>query len=68
MARGDIYEDYDEIEADAQKDRVGDGLVILTTLVLLLAFFMIQKAMNDHHERGMFAEDKPGPVDEAPVE
>ena len=52
MAR-DVYEDYDEIQADAAKDKIGDGLVIVTTIVLLLGFFMIQKAMSDHYNVGM---------------
>lgn len=57
MAR-DIYEDYDELEASAQKDTVAGGMVIITTLVLLLACWMIQRALADHFNEGMFADKK----------
>ena len=63
MAR-DVYEDYDAIEAEAQKDKVGDGLVIMTTLILILAFFMIQSALADHFDQGMLADKN----SEAPAE
>lgn len=55
MAR-DVYEDFDEIQAEAGKDRVADGLVIVTTLLLLLGLFMIQRALADHFQAGMLAD------------
>ena len=59
MAR-DIYEDHDEVE-EAPKDGLGTGLIIMTTILLLLALFTIQTAMKDHFNEGMFA-DKTAPA------
>ena len=54
MAR-DIYEDHDEV-SEAPRDGLGNGLVILTTLVLLAACFFMQKALGKHYNAGMFAD------------
>ena len=56
MAR-DIYEDHDEVGGDA-KDPVATILVVLSTLTLLLALYMIQKALGDHFNEGMMKKDK----------
>jgi len=60
MAR-DIYEDHDELSAEPAKDALGNGLVIMTTIVLLVACWAMQTAMNDHFNAGMFAEKEAGP-------
>jgi hypothetical protein len=52
MARDDVYEDYDEVAPP--KDGLGNGLVILTFLVLLLAVYFMQKALGDHFGVGLF--------------
>ena len=62
MAR-DIYEDHDEV-SEAPPERLSSGLIILTTVVLLVAIFFMQKALGKHYNAGMFA-DKKG---EAPPE
>ncbi len=56
MAR-DIYEDHDEV-SEAPGERLSGGLVIITTLVLLVACFCMQKALKDHYNQGMFADKK----------
>ena len=55
MAR-DIYEDYDE--GDAPKDAIPTILAVVTTVVLLISVFMIQKALGDHFQEGMLKPDK----------
>lgn len=55
MAR-DIYEDYDALDQSDQKDGVATALCVITTLVLLLAVYMIQSALADHFNEGMLAD------------
>lgn len=50
MAR-DIYEDYDDTEAP--KDALPTILAVLTLVVLLVACYMVQKALADHFKQGM---------------
>lgn len=50
MAR-EPYEDVDE----PRKDQLAGGIVIMTTLVLLAAIFVIQKALSEHYQAGMLA-------------
>ena len=54
MAR-DIYEDHDEV-SEAPRDGLGNGLVMLTTLVLLVACFFMQKALKEHYNEGLMAD------------
>jgi hypothetical protein len=64
MAREDIYEDYDQ--AAPAKDALGNGLVILTFLVLLVAVWFMQRALGDHFNAGLFAKkggEGPPPAD-----
>ena len=56
MAR-DIYEDQDEVEAP--KDGLGNSLIYLTFLLLLGACFLMQKALGEHWNSGLFAKDTP---------
>lgn len=49
---------------EAPKDGLGNGIVYVTTL-LLLAVFVLQKAMGEKFDRGMFAK---GGTAAAPVE
>jgi hypothetical protein len=58
MAR-DIYEDHDELAAGTQNDPVTTILVVLSTLTLLLAIYMVQKALADHFGAGMLADKAP---------
>ena len=61
MAR-DIYEDHDELAAGSQSDPVTTILVVLSTLVLLLAVYMVQRALADHFNQGMFKEEGKAPA------
>ena len=61
MAR-DIYEDYDALDQGDQKDGVATALCVITTLVLILSVYMIQKALADHFNIGMLAD---GPAAES---
>lgn len=55
MAR-DIYEDHDELDAEPPKSGLGNGIVIFTTVLLLVAFFAIQTALKEHFNQGMLAD------------
>ena len=55
MAR-DTYETKDELDAPQTQDGLGNALVILTTLLLLVAFILIQKGMGDRYGAGMLAD------------
>lgn len=48
----DTYESHDEMEAP--RDGLGNGLVVVTTLLLLVAIWAVQRAMADKFDRGMF--------------
>ena len=65
MAR-DIYEDHDAATAESQSDPVTTILVVLSTLVLLLAIYMVQRALADHFNQGMFKTEG-GPPATAPL-
>ncbi len=64
--RTDVYEDHDEV-SEAAPERLSSGLVILTTVVLLVAIFFMQKALDKHFKAGMFA-DKRGSPEAPPAE
>jgi hypothetical protein len=65
--RSDIYEDHDEV-SEAPPERLSAGLVILTTVVLLVAIFFMQKALDKHYDAGMFADKKGSPEAPPPAE
>ena len=58
MATRDVYEDHDEMTAAPRKDGLGNGLVIATTLVLILAVVLMQQALQKHFNEGFFADKK----------
>lgn len=55
MAR-DTYETRDELDVPEARDGLGSALVILTTILLIAAFFLIQKGMGDRYNAGMLAD------------
>jgi hypothetical protein len=59
MAR-DVYQDHDEI-VETRKDSLGNGLVIVTTLLLLAAIYFMQTALGDHYGKGMFGGEQSAP-------
>ena len=62
----DTYETHDEMEP--AKDGLGSGIVLVTTLLLLAAVFVIQKAMGEKFDRGMFGSGKvAAPVEPTPA-
>lgn len=57
MAR-DTYETSDAAENVVPKDGLGNGLVILTTLALLIAIVLVNMSMKKHFDTGMFGDSK----------
>jgi hypothetical protein len=57
MAR-DVYETSDTQEVVVPKDGLGNGLVILTTIFLVVALVLVQQAMKKHFNTGFFGKDK----------
>ena len=55
MAR-DIYEDVDSELAEKKVEGLSNGLVILTTVLLLGACIVMQQALKKHFSAGMFAD------------
>lgn len=55
MAR-DVYEDSDAVDAEPKKEGLVNGLVIVTTLILLGACIVMQQALKKHFNAGMFAD------------
>lgn len=58
MAR-DTFEDRGEDALAARAaagDALGSALVVVTTLVLALAFFLMEKALADHYNGGFLAD------------
>jgi hypothetical protein len=55
----DVYETYDETEPP--REGLGSGLVLATTVLLLGAIFVINKAIAEKFNSGIFA-DKSQPV------
>lgn len=51
MAR-DLYEDHDDTAP--KKDGLASGLVILTTLLLIGAWLVMEKARGEHFNQGVF--------------
>lgn len=65
MAR-DVYETSDATEKVANKDGLATGLVVLTTVAMLMAVLLVQQAMKKHFNTGMFGKSKDGkPIIEA---
>jgi hypothetical protein len=55
----DTFEDRDEdvlAERAAAGDALGNALVYVTTLILVVAFVVMQMALKDHYNGGMFKE------------
>ena len=58
MAAKDVYEDHDEMSAEPRKEGLGNGLVIVTTLVLIAAVVLMQQGLKKHFNEGFFADKK----------
>jgi hypothetical protein len=57
MAR-DTYENKDELDAPAAPETLGNALIIVTTVVLIGAFVLVQQALAKHYGAGMFGDAK----------
>jgi hypothetical protein len=57
MARGDVYEDTDAVDAEAKTDGLASGLVIVTTLLLLGALIVMQNALKKHFGENWFSKE-----------
>jgi hypothetical protein len=55
MAR-DTYETTDELEVRAKPDGLGNALIIVTTVILLAAFIVVEKSIAKHYNGGMFSD------------
>ena len=53
MAKTD-YRDVDAEDTEAAPEGLGTGLIVVTTLLLLGAFIVMQLALKDHFGTGMF--------------
>jgi hypothetical protein len=52
----DTFETHDELDVPASaRDGLGNALIVLTAIVLLAAIVLVQKAMGDKFNAGMFA-------------
>ena len=51
MAKDDFIEEPQEGQ---QTDMLGTGLVIVTTLMLIVAFILMEMALGDHYGKGLF--------------
>jgi hypothetical protein len=60
MAR-DSFEDVDKADAESGPDHLANAVVILTTVVLLAACFVMQKGLAKHFNAGMFADKTAAP-------
>jgi hypothetical protein len=53
-----VYETSDETEVVKTRDGLGNGLVVLTTIALLLAVVLVHQAMKKHFNTGFFGNSK----------
>jgi hypothetical protein len=63
MAR-DTFEDQSEDALAARAasgDALGSALVIVTTIVLAIAFYLVEKGLKDHYNGGMFQDKTAAP-------
>ena len=58
----DSFDNKDEMDAPAASDGLGNALVIVTTVILLGALFVVEKAMADKYNGGMFKDDRVVPA------
>jgi hypothetical protein len=55
----DDYVTHDEMDAASHRDATGTALIYVTTLLLLAAIFLYQKATAEHFNAGMFGGGTP---------
>jgi hypothetical protein len=52
----DTYENKDELEVPTTRDGLGNALIYVTTLILVIAFFVMEKAIADKFNAGMLGD------------
>jgi hypothetical protein len=55
MAR-DTYETTDELEVRAKPDGLANALIVVTSVLLLTAFIVVEKSIAKHYNGGMFSD------------
>ena len=50
------YESHDELDKPQATDNLGNALIVITAIVLLIAFILIQKGMGERYGAGMLAD------------
>ena len=55
----DTIDNKDELDAPTARDGLGNALIFVTTLVLLVAFFVMEKAIADKFGAGMMGDRAP---------
>jgi len=58
----ETYETHDELDQPATQDGLGNALIVLTTVLLVFAFVLIQKGMSERFGAGMFADKAAAPA------
>ena len=53
-----VYETSDETEVVKTRDGLGNGLVVMTTIALLVAIVLVHQAMKKHFNTGFFGKSK----------
>ena len=59
MAR-DSFDNKDELDVPVQRDNLGNALVIVTTVILLVAFFLMEKTLKEKYNGGMMSDATAG--------
>jgi hypothetical protein len=52
----DTFDNKDELDAPTATDGLSSALIYVTTLILLIAFFVMEKAIADKFDAGMLGE------------
>jgi hypothetical protein len=55
----DEYVTHDEMDTGSQRDATAVALVYITTLILLVGIFLVQKSLADKFGAGMFGSGTP---------
>ena len=56
------YETHDELDKPQATDGLGNALIVITTIVMLIAFILIEKGMGERFNAGMFGDPAKAPA------
>jgi hypothetical protein len=54
----DVYEDHEAGANLTSRDGLANGLVVMTTIALLLSIYFVNTAMKKHFDTGLFGKSK----------